>query len=63
MVYIQKNWSLYGPKVLEKLKLTFWRSINYKNIYLLRKMQTISNVKTLNSQIQIFCPECENTSL
>ena len=25
-------------------------------------MQKILNVKTLNSQKQIFCPECESTS-
>ena len=35
MIYIHENWSLYGPKVLEKLtlKLKFWRSFNQKNIY------------------------------
>ena len=64
MVYIQENWSLYGRKVLQKLKLKlkFWRSFNLKNIHLLRKMQTILNVQTLNWQKQIFCPECENPS-
>ena len=33
MVYIHENWFLYGPKVLEKLKLKFWRSFNQKNIF------------------------------
>ena len=32
-----------------------------KNVYLLRKMQTILNVKTVNSRKQIFCQECEST--
>ena len=54
MVCINENWFFYGPKVLEKLKLRFWRSFNQKNIYLLRKMQTILNVKTLNLRKQIF---------
>ena len=31
-------------------------------MYLLRKMQTMLNVKTLNFQKQIFCKECESTS-
>ena len=48
MVDIHENWSFYGPKVLEKLK--FWRSFIQKNIYLLRKIETILNVKTLNSR-------------
>ena len=45
-----------------KLKLKFWRSFNQKNIYLLRKMQTILNIKTLNSRKNSFCPDCESTS-
>ena len=32
MVYINGNWSLDGPTVLEKLKVKFWRSFNQKNI-------------------------------
>ena len=63
MVYIHENWSLYGPKVLKKLKLRFWRSFNQKNTDLLRKIQTVLNGKTLNSRKQIFCPEYTNTSL
>ena len=45
MVYIHENWSLFGPKVVEKFKLKFWRSFNQKNVYLLRKIQTILNFK------------------
>ena len=50
MLYINENWFLYSPKVLNKLKLKFWRSFNQKNIYLLRKVQSVLNIKTLNSQ-------------
>ena len=53
---------LYMVQVLEKLKLKFWGSFNEKNIYLLRKMDKILNVKTLNLRKQIFWPECESTS-
>ena len=59
MVYIHENWSLYGPKVLEKLQLKFWRSFKQK---ISQKMQKILNVKTLNSWKQVFCPECESNS-
>ena len=62
MVYTLEYWSLYDPKVLEKLKFKFWRSFNQKNISSLQKLQNILNVKTLNSRKQIFCPECESTS-
>ena len=34
---------------------------NQKNIYLLRNMQKILNVETLNLRKQNFCPECEST--
>ena len=61
MVDINENQSLYGPKVLEKLKLKFQRSFKQKIIYLLRKMQTIVNVKTLNLRKQNFCPERKST--
>ena len=61
MVDINENQSLYGPKVLEKLKLKFQRSFKQKIIYLLPKMQTIVNVKTLNLRKQNFCPECKST--
>ena len=44
-----------------KLKLKFWSSFKQKNIYSLRKMQTVLNVKTLNSRKQVFCPEYEST--
>ena len=66
MVYTQADIYIYiyGPKVLEKLKikLKFWMSFNQKNIYLIRKMQTILNFKALNSRKQIFCSESGSTS-
>ena len=34
---------------------------NQKKIYLLRKMQKILNVTTMNLRKQIFCPEYEST--
>ena len=42
MVYINENWSLYGPKVLGKLKLKFWRPL-WK--YFVRKNQSTQNFK------------------
>ena len=59
LIHTLEYWSLYGPKVLEELK--FWRPFNQKIIYLLRNMQKILNVKTLNLRKRIFCLECEST--
>ena len=59
MVYTIENWSLYGPKNIGEVKVL--KVFNQKNIYLLRNMQKILNVKTLNLRKQNFCPECEST--
>ena len=51
MAYSRKlifKWPKSIGEVLKKFK--FWKSLNQKNIYLLQKMQTIVNVKTLNSR-------------
>ena len=46
-------------KSIEEVKVL--KVFNQKKIYLLRKMQKILNVTTLNLRKQICCPEYEST--